>query len=122
MLNFFSYANWTTIIEGISFFLEIIAVLIILISILLAIFNLLRHFLKHDSTQGCIDAFKRLIGKGVQIALELLIGADIIHTVVLDATIENVAVLSILVIIRTFLSWTLIMETEGQWPWVKSGK
>jgi uncharacterized membrane protein len=46
-----------------------------------------------------------------------LIAADIINTVVLAATLENVAVLAILVLIRTFLSWTLIFETEGRWPW-----
>jgi uncharacterized membrane protein len=117
MSKFFSFANWASIIEGISFSLEIMAVLIILTSIILAIFNLLRHFIKHDSTQGCIDAFKRLIGKGVQVALELLIGADIIHTVVLESTLENVAVLAALVLIRTFLAWTLMFETEGRWPW-----
>ena len=49
--------------------------------------------------------------------MELLIAADIINTVVLSATLENVTVLAILVLIRTFLSWTLMFETEGKWPW-----
>jgi uncharacterized membrane protein len=117
MAVFFSYPNWAPIIEGISFFLEIIAVGIIFLSIVLALVNLTRHLLSHDTTQGCIDAFKRAIGKGIQIALELLIAADIINTVVLAATLENVVVLAVLVLIRTFLSWTLMFETEGHWPW-----
>ena len=119
MAAFFSFPTWAPIIEGISFFLEIIAVGIIFLSIILALVNLTRHLLSHDTTQGCIDAFKRAIGKGIQIALELLIAADIINTVVLSATLENVVVLAVLVLIRTFLSWTLIFETEGHWPWGK---
>ena len=101
------------IIADISFGLEIIAVLMIVAAIIAALLNFVRHLLKHEPSQECIDAFKRTVGKGIQIALELLIAADLINTVVLAATLENVAVLAILVIIRTFLSWTLIFETEG---------
>jgi uncharacterized membrane protein len=104
-------------IADVAFGLEVIAVLIILAAIIAALFNFTRHLIKHKPSQDCIDAFKRTIGKGIQIALELLIAADIINTVVLSATLENVAVLAILVLIRTFLSWTLIFETEGRWPW-----
>jgi len=105
------------VIADISFGLEIIAVLMIVAAIIAALINFLRHLMKHEPSQECIDAFKRTVGKGIQIALELLIAADLINTVVLAATLENVAVLAILVIIRTFLSWTLIFETEGRWPW-----
>ena len=104
-------------IADVAFGLEVIAVLIILAAIIAALFNFTRHLIKHKPSQDCIDAFKRTVGKGIQIALELLIAADIINTVVLSATLENVAVLAILVLIRTFLSWTLIFETEGRWPW-----
>ena len=105
------------VVADISFGLEIIAVLMIVAAIMAALLNFTRHLLKHEPSQECIDAFKRTVGKGIQIALELLIAADLINTVVLAATLENVAVLAILVIIRTFLSWTLIFETEGHWPW-----
>lgn len=110
------YPNLIKIIETVSFGLEIIAVLIISVSILVALFNLLRHLLKREAAQICINSFKRVVGKGIQVALELLIAADIINTVVLDATLQNVVVLAILVIIRTFLSWTLVFETDGEWP------
>jgi uncharacterized membrane protein len=113
----FSFPKLISIIEGISSGLEIIAVGIILLAIVTALINLIRHMIMHDTTQICIKAFKRTASKGIQIALELLIAADIIHTVVLSATFENVAILAILVLIRTFLSWTLVYETEGKWPW-----
>ena len=117
MINELTSGLIEKIIADISFGLEIIAVLMILAAILAALLNFVRHLMKHEPSQECIDAFKRTVGKGIQIALELLIAADLINTVVLAATLENVAVLAILVIIRTFLSWTLIFETEGRWPW-----
>ena len=43
--------------------------------------------------------------------------ADIIRTVALDPTLQSVAVLGLLVLIRTFLSWALVVEIEGAWPW-----
>ncbi|MGI9528181.1 MAG: DUF1622 domain-containing protein, partial [Acidimicrobiia bacterium] len=46
-----------------------------------------------------------------------LIAADVIKTVTLEATLENALVLAILVLIRTFLSWTLVLEVTGAWPW-----
>ena len=57
------------------------------------------------------------MARGLMMGLDLLIAADIIKTVTLDPTLENVLVLAILVIVRTFLSWSLVVETEGRWPW-----
>jgi len=45
------------------------------------------------------------------------VAADIIRTVALEATLNSVMVLGILVLIRTFLSWALVVEIEGRWPW-----
>lgn len=109
------------IIGNVAFSLEILAVAIITLSIITAIGRYLRGFLRHNQAEICISEFKHAVGRGVQVALELLIAADIINTVVLDATIPNVLVLGILVIIRTFLSWTLMLETEGHLPWWKKG-
>ena len=49
--------------------------------------------------------------------IELLVAADIIRTVALEQTLTNVAILAILVLVRTFLSWSLTVEIEGRWPW-----
>jgi uncharacterized membrane protein len=50
------------------------------------------------------------------VGLELLVAADIIRTVALDPSLINVAILSALVLVRTFLGWTLTVEVEGRWP------
>ena len=61
--------------------------------------------------------FPRYAGASILLGLEFLIAGDIIRTVIVDATLENVAVLGIIVLIRTFLSLTLHLEVEGRWPW-----
>jgi len=63
------------------------------------------------------DMFKRYVARGLLIGLDLLIAADVIKTVTLEGTLESAAVLGLLVLIRTFLSWTLVLEVEGCWPW-----
>jgi uncharacterized membrane protein len=51
------------------------------------------------------------------LALELLVAADVVQTVILEFTLVNVAALGVLVLVRTFLSWSLVVEIEGRWPW-----
>jgi uncharacterized membrane protein len=53
----------------------------------------------------------------VLLALDLLVAADVVKTVALDPTLDHVAVLGLLVFIRTFLSWSLAVEIEGRLPW-----
>jgi len=57
------------------------------------------------------------LGRAILLGLEFLIAGDIIRSVVVDPTLLNVAVLGLIVVIRTFLSMTLQLEVEGRWPW-----
>jgi uncharacterized membrane protein len=61
------------------------------------------------------------LGKALLLGLEILVAADIIRTVALEATLQSVAILGLLVLIRTFLSWALAVEMEGRWPWQGAG-
>jgi len=58
-----------------------------------------------------------MIGQWLLLGLELLVAADVIRTVALDLTFDRVAGLGLLVLVRTFLSWALVVEMEGRWPW-----
>ena len=64
------------------------------------------------------------ITRTLLLGLEVLVAADIIRTVAVSPTLLSVSVLAAIVAIRTFLSWSLILEMEGRWPWQKlsSGK
>ncbi|MEZ4869176.1 MAG: DUF1622 domain-containing protein [Caldilineaceae bacterium] len=57
------------------------------------------------------------LGRGILLGLEFLVAADIIHTVAVELTFTTVGVLAIIVLIRTFLSFTLNLELTGRWPW-----
>jgi uncharacterized membrane protein len=62
-------------------------------------------------------AFRQDLGRAILLALEFLIAGDIIRTVVVAPTLENVLILGLIVVIRTFLSMALQLEVEGRWPW-----
>ena len=57
------------------------------------------------------------LSKPLLIALELLVVADVLQTVVLEPTLYNVVALALLLLVRTFLSWSMRVEIDGRWPW-----
>ena len=63
--------------------------------------------------------FRRELGRSILLGLEFLVAADIIRTVAVTPTLENLGVLAIIVVIRTFLSFSLELEITGRWPWQK---
>jgi uncharacterized membrane protein len=63
------------------------------------------------------DDFRRQLGRSILLGLEFLVAADIIRTVAITPTPQSVAVLGGIVLIRTFLSFSLQLEMTGAWPW-----
>jgi uncharacterized membrane protein len=61
--------------------------------------------------------YRQGLGRAILLGLEFLIAGDIIRTVVVAPTLENVLILALIVLIRTFLSMALQLEVEGRWPW-----
>ena len=104
-------------IEYAALLIEILAVTIIIVAI---IFALARYLFRYATRRTGDDLYQQLkvsLGKALLLGLEFLVAADIIRTVALEATLESVIVLGLLVLIRTFLSWALVVEIEGHWPW-----
>jgi uncharacterized membrane protein len=66
---------------------------------------------------GAYDFFRRRLGRAILLGLEFLVAADIIRTVAVTPSAESVAVLAGIVLIRTFLSFSLQLEMTGAWPW-----
>jgi uncharacterized membrane protein len=60
---------------------------------------------------------RRQVGRSILLGLELLVAADIIRTVAVTPTLTSIAVLAGIVLIRTFLSFSLELEITGRWPW-----
>jgi uncharacterized membrane protein len=62
-------------------------------------------------------AYRQDVGRAILLGLEFLVAGDIIRTIVVSPTLQNVAILALIVLIRTFLSFTLELELEGTLPW-----
>ena len=97
--------------------IEALAVVIMIVFISLGTVRWL--FNSAHGIEQTYDRYRFVVGKTMQIGLELLVAADIIRTVALDATLKNIAVLGALVVVRTLIGWTLEVEVEGRWPWQK---
>jgi len=106
-------AEWTTRI------FEILGILIILVGAAVA---LVRFALGLDSQDGQdrVSCLRSNLGRAILLGLEFLVAADIIHTVAIEPTLDSVVVLACIVLIRTFLSWSLEVEIEGRWPWQRA--
>ncbi len=75
------------------------------------------RILRADTRQASYVILRRDLGHAILLGLEVLIVADIIRTILVDATVESVLVLGTIVLIRILLSFSLDVEIEGAWPW-----
>ena len=104
-----------SLIEYSAVGIEVLAVLIILAAV---IFGTLRFsFNVWRAEADAFTQYKVRLGKALLLGLEFLVAADIVRTVALEQTMTSVIILGILVLIRTFLSWSLTVEVEGRLPW-----
>ena len=104
-------------LEQISSLIEIAGVAIIVIGGLIATFTMVRDGFGPTRWTRSLQGYRANLGMAILLGLELLIAADIIDTIALPLTPESVGLLAGIVLIRTFLSWSLEVEIEGRWPW-----
>lgn len=97
--------------------IEVLAVAIIVLVIIFATVSYSMKIVARQANMTTYTEFRNRVGRALLLGLEILVAADIIRTVVLEPTISNVLVLGVLVLIRTFLSWSLVLEIEERWPW-----
>jgi len=104
-------------IEIAALAIEILAVVIIVVAIFYAIIRYFAQAAVRPGVEGRYEQLKHSLGRSLLLGLEILVAADVVRTVALEATFQSVVVLGMLVLIRTFLSWALVVEIEGRWPW-----
>ena len=105
-------------IEFAALAIEILAVVIIVAAIFYATARYtFQIVIRGEDRNKYYGQLKVSLGKALLLGMEILVAADIVRTVALEATLQSVMVLGILVLIRTFLSWALVVEIEGRWPW-----
>lgn len=101
---------------------ELIGVAIIAAGAAITLGLFLLSLLRRDDIEQAVACFRSSLGRAILIGLEFLVAADIINTVVVEMTLENVASLAIIVVVRTLLSFSLEAEIEGRWPWQRGGE
>jgi uncharacterized membrane protein len=106
------------LMETIGIAIDAVGVFIIVAGALLASWRFLTR--RQGEPGAAYRLYRQEIGKAILLGLEFLIAGDIIRTVVVSPTLENILVLGLIVLIRTFLSMTLELEVEGRWPWQRA--
>jgi uncharacterized membrane protein len=104
-------AEWSAAI------VEALGIAVIVLAALYALGQATADLIRRRPREAAFDELRQRLGRGILLGLELLVAADIVQTVAVDLTFTTVGVLAIIVLIRTFLSFTLEVELTGRWPW-----
>lgn len=107
----------TSALHWITRGIEVTGILVIVIGTIAATLVFLRQRYEETDSAAAFKRFRSNLGRSILLGLEFLVAADIISTVAIEPTLESLAVLAGIVLIRTFLSFALEVEIEGQWPW-----
>lgn len=99
--------------------LELAGTLTILIGAALAAILFARRTAAGDRTEA-YSGFRSALGRSILLGLEFLVAGDIVKSLVINPTLDDLIVLAGLVLVRTFLSISLGVEINGHWPWEES--
>lgn len=107
-----------TYINYVSLLLELAGVSVIVFGAVIGLIGLFKEKSRGENKLASLYIwYRRFLGKSILLGLEFLVAADIINSVAIEPTFQSVGVLAIIVLIRTFLSFTLEAEMDGKWPW-----
>lgn len=107
------------IFEIVAEIIDILGVGVIIYGIIFGTISVIKAKLKDPQNPENFDAYREDLGRSLLLCLEFLVAADIIRSVAITPSLEDVAILGIIILIRTFLSVSMEMEVSGRWPWQK---
>jgi uncharacterized membrane protein len=105
--------------EKISRAFEWIAVGVLILAFVLTIAAVARDLLRGTGAEATYRRGREVFGRGILVGLEVLVAADLIRTLAVQPTIENIGVLGLIVVIRIVLGFALDVEIDGVLPWRK---
>ena len=109
--------SYEEIISDVVKVVEAVGAGIMVVGGLVALLQFIPRALRADSMDGSYGQLRRDLGRWILLGLEVLIVGDIVRTIIVDPTLESVAVLGAIVVIRILLSFSLEVEINGTWPW-----
>ena len=107
-------------IEWVTRLLEAAGLAAIVIGAVVATVRYLIGLRRRGPERDPFACYRSDLGRSILLGLEFLVAADIVHTVAIDPTLDSLAILGGIVLIRTFLSFALEVELEGRWPWQRA--
>lgn len=107
----------TPFAEACAAAIELVGIALIVLLSLHALMFAAVQLARREAGHEIYRRTRHRLAHGILLGLELLVAADIIHTVAVDLSFSTVGVLAIIVLIRTFLSFSLEVELHGRWPW-----
>jgi uncharacterized membrane protein len=110
-----------SLMEDIARWIEWIGVAILVASLVLSLLRAGAQFLRKATPSEVYVDTRSFLGRGILLGLEVLIAADLIRTVAVAPTLDNAVSLGVIVLIRTFLSFSLDIEITGRLPWRQGG-
>jgi uncharacterized membrane protein len=108
---------YSEILGTVAKVMEAAGVVVMVLGLILAMVLALRAWRRSWDGTLAYTVLRRTIGGSILVGLEILVAGDLIRTVTIDPDLKNVVVLGIIVLIRTFLSFSLEIEIEGSLPW-----
>ena len=108
------------IVGVVAYGIEAFGVLVIVIGFVAATVGVIPR-LKSTSPLDIYQEYRQVVGRSILLGLEFLIAGDVIRTVIVSHSLSDVAVLALIVFMRAFLSFSLMLEIEGKLPWRSSG-
>jgi uncharacterized membrane protein len=109
-----NFGDWVELVgKGV----DAAGIAIIVIGAIIATVDFILQVQRQNPMREVYRRYRMGLGRAILLGLELLVAADIIRTVAVQPTFEDVGVLAAIVLIRTFLSTALELELEGRWPW-----
>ena len=96
--------------------LEIVGAGALLLGFTVATLQVLRNSQRLGANPA-YERYRQSLGRVVLVGLEILVAATIIKTITIDPAPESLGLLALTIAIRTFLSWSTVLEMDGRWPW-----
>ena len=109
-------STYTTLMLDVAKGFEVIAALVFIAGLIFAFVISIRAWRRSGGALA-YRTMRQTFGSSILLGLEILVAGDLIRTVAVAPTLDNVVVLAIIVLIRTFLSFSLEIEIEGVPPW-----
>jgi uncharacterized membrane protein len=111
------FVGFDQLIKWVAVGIEAIAIGIIVVGAITTTVIFLVRIIREGALEDCYRRFRSDFGKAILLGLEFLIASDIVGTVAVGPTYTDLGILALLVVIRTFLSFSLELEITGRWPW-----